>query len=700
MNINFSTSFQIPKPVNKTNKYSTNPIHFRGGDKPDSLKLQPLTPEAEAQYQEQKVKTEEQIKQYEESIPSYKDGILINEKEIDFYKEIINPDKPFYNQLINLIENRKAFEEEYQAKIQELHDVITYKAFMNPKWQENIISVLKKYNPDYQNSQDSQDLKGTSRKFLTDLVNKTRTKIEADFARKNKLATDAFKKNCSEILTPYFVDNDKKTLNVNALINNVSKTLLKTKNINSVNDLIKACEVDIKSKTRSIESVNSLIREQKEALLTYRKYLLTNPKIAPYYKPFQNRTETCKELIDSGACINSKDIVDEYFANTHLCQLADMGLIKLLPYTVDSSLVDLTDETSMQTAQMLKEKKGRLKTFQQIKKEYNISDSYIVNTNLPIVNFISKSNNPNSNKVLMFFEINDTSKKALEEQQTRYNRTRHIPLDKYYYSGNNPPKERYISATLLKKLGFFPAKGLVQLVKSGKLQGYTKQVETKDGPATQAYIDLSDPDNIQKLIALRDKNKTTLSLCEFAKAAGITQKNLMENIKDGNVDIIKEVILCMDLDHIYIDLNVEKNRQFLFEKELEQQLKKEQAQQERQEKELERINNKDLKERYLSLRMKLVWHFCPQTKQIASEIASQDGYLCRLLEKDNNDEELTQHEKVKINSYRKNLWLTAGTDELKEGFKKADEILNTYKTAGIDAIEDENIKNIIKLYFD
>ncbi len=693
MNITFSAYSQIPKIVNKISKFSTNPINFKGGDETDSLKLQPLTPEAEAQYQEQKVKTEEKIKQYEDDISRYKNRILINEKEIDFYKDIINPDKPYCNQLINLIRNRKAFEEEYQAKIQELHDVITYKAFMNPKWRENIIGVLKKYNPDYQNS---QDLKDTSRKFLTDLVNKTRNNIEADFTCKNKLAIEAFKKNCSEILTPYFVDNDKKTSNVNTLINNVSKTLLETKNIYSVNYLIEDTEAEIKSKTKSIENVNSLISKQKEALLTYRKYLLTNPKIAPYYKPFQNQEQTCKELIDSGACIKSKDLVDKYFTGTHLCQLVDMGLIKVLPYTVYSSLVDLTDETSVQTIQILKEKKGRLRTLPQIRKEYKLPESYIIQANLPSIDFVSR--NQDLNKTLTFFEINDESKKALEQQQIRYQRTKQVPLDNYYCSEGKQPQERYISATLLKKLGFFPAVGLVKLVKDGKLQGHTKQVETNQGTITNAYIDLTAPGNIQKLLALRDRNKTTLSLSEFAKAAGISQKNLMENIKDGNVEIIKHIIFAVDKNNIYIDLNVEKNRQFLFEKEVEQQLRNERNQQQRKANETERINNLDPRARYASLRMKLVWYFCPTTRQIASQKASKDGYLCKLLEKEDNDEELSMRERIKINSYRKNVWLTAGVDEFKEGYKKADEILALYNKSGIRAIEDENIRKIIRLY--
>ena len=62
------------------------------------------------------------------------------------------------------------------------------------------------------------------------------------------------------------------------------------------------------------------------------------------------------------------------------------------------------------------------------------------------------------------------------------------------------------------------------------------------------------------------------------------------------------------------------------------------------------------------------------------------------------EEELTKKEEAKVNSYRKQFWNTVGSDELKEGFKKANEILNLYSSKGIDAIEDDEIKAIFKQY--
>ena len=720
MNINFSKSIQIPKIVNK---FCTNPINFKGGREQDCLELQKLTPDDEAQYQEQKAQTDAEIKDYQDELKKDEEKLSTYQEKKDFYESIINPDKPYFQQLCDLIQTLKPFEEqeeEYKAKRQEVHDCITYKAFMDPNWRENIISVLKKYRPDYQNSKDSND---TSKKFLTVLVEEILHSLDNDYNNQRNAELSRFKQSCTQILTPYFTDNDKQD-DSSSLIDYVSSTLFQTKNINSLEKEIEDCTEIIDYTERRISYNNEKINRTKEDLLTYRKYLISNPQIAPFYKPYQDSNEIYKELLDLGGCIDASDVIDSDLQSI-IYTLEQMGLLKTLshscyydrpprrivnlakktgtpisqlfkPQGKSFTLIDITDETSKQTVQTLMSKKGRLRTYQQVQKEYKLPDSYMQNASLPKVIF--KSTNPNYNQYLSLIELNEDAIKALEEQVTRYQRTKPVPLDKYYCSEDTPPKERYIPATLLKKLGFFSANGLIQLVKNRKLQGYIKQIETNQGPRTQAYIDLSAPGNIQILTKLRDKNKTTLSLNEFAKASGISQKNLMENIKDGTVDIIKEVIFGMDLNHIYIDLNIEKNRQFLFEKELEQHLKREQEQQERQEKELERINNKDLREKYASLRMKLVWYFCPKTKQIASQMASQDGYLCKLLKKDTNDEELTQREKIKINSYRKNLWLAAGTDELKEGFKKADEILERLKTSGVDSIEDEGIRNIITMY--
>ena len=49
-----------------------------------------------------------------------------------------------------------------------------------------------------------------------------------------------------------------------------------------------------------------------------------------------------------------------------------------------------------------------------------------------------------------------------------------------------------------------------------------------------------------------------------------------------------------------------------------------------------------------------------------------------------------------MKSYRKEMWLRSGTEELKEGFKQADEVLARFKQYGLSAIEDEEIRKIFE----
>ena len=96
--------------------------------------------------------------------------------------------------------------------------------------------------------------------------------------------------------------------------------------------------------------------------------------------------------------------------------------------------------------------------------------------------------------------------------------------------------------------------------------------------------------------------------------------------------------------------------------------------------------------------MALAWNYCPKTRQVASNLAQDDQYLRILLEKDNNGEELTTKEQIKVNSYRKQMWQQAGSDEFKAALLRANEILTAYFESGIDSVNDDSAKEILKNY--
>ncbi len=134
----------------------------------------------------------------------------------------------------------------------------------------------------------------------------------------------------------------------------------------------------------------------------------------------------------------------------------------------------------------------------------------------------------------------------------------------------------------------------------------------------------------------------------------------------------------------------------MFEKTIAEELQAKEKE-ERHQAQIERLQGLNKEN---SLRMKLARSMCTNTREIASNLAKQDGYLCKLLIKeDNNEEVLTPKEKIKVNSYRKKVWQLAGTEELSAALNKAAQYINEYHNGGLDAVSDENAKEIIKMYY-
>lgn len=98
----------------------------------------------------------------------------------------------------------------------------------------------------------------------------------------------------------------------------------------------------------------------------------------------------------------------------------------------------------------------------------------------------------------------------------------------------------------------------------------------------------------------------------------------------------------------------------------------------------------------MSLRSKIAWYLSPNTTKVASEKAQNDGFLSRIFDKLDNEEELTRNDEIKLNSYYKQIWETVGTEEFSNACKEAAEIVRQYNELGIDCIQDAGIRQIIE----
>ncbi len=271
--------------------------------------------------------------------------------------------------------------------------------------------------------------------------------------------------------------------------------------------------------------------------------------------------------------------------------------------------------------------------------------------------------------------------------------------DLHYFSSIGK-EGTFIPAAHLEKLGYGTVHMIRKNIQAGYLPGKIETVETPEG---KRYKTLFDASNYLKtkdfLIIARDQNPDVVNIKNLAQELGINQSRIKEAIENGEVEIINEYLIAEDRGKIYLKRSNPKNALFiekaLFEKMMTEELRAKEKE-ERQQANIERLQGLNKQN---SLRMKLARNMCKHTREVASNLAKQDGYLCTLLIKEDEGKELTRKEKIKINSYRKKMWSIAGTEELSAALKKAWEYMNEYYQGGIEAVSDDEAKEIIKMYY-
>ena len=190
------------------------------------------------------------------------------------------------------------------------------------------------------------------------------------------------------------------------------------------------------------------------------------------------------------------------------------------------------------------------------------------------------------------------------------------------------------------------------------------------------------------LYSLRAKNPQIKTFKEVAKALNIQQKRLEFAIFSGEFEIINEYISNSDREMRYINIATPKNQEFIRKIRFEQALERTLKNLKRLENQETKIAKQDIRQRLSGVRMALVWEFMPNTKEIASLLAKRDGFIAKLLIKeDDPNETLTNQEEMKLNAYRKEIWLLAGIDELNEAHKKASQIMKIFNEQGLSAVD-------------
>lgn len=273
---------------------------------------------------------------------------------------------------------------------------------------------------------------------------------------------------------------------------------------------------------------------------------------------------------------------------------------------------------------------------------------------------------------------------------------------KYHFSSVGPGNDKKIRipVSYLAKLGFGSEEQLLELIRTKKIMGGVANKESEK--IYYVTIDCSKTvDNnqtIREIEKLRNENPKIRTFEQFRKELKLKKEELRNAILEGEVDLIPVFLNPSDGQSKCIDVSIPKNKDFYEKTKTELEIRKQALIEQKETKKQERIEHLDYQQRMQSLRMKLVWNFMPKTREIASKLAQNDGYVCSLFAKmEDSKEELTTQEEIKIKSYYKELWLQAGVEEQKEAFKKTAHAIETYEQFGLEAL-DEEIKKIFEQY--
>ncbi|MBQ9150170.1 hypothetical protein IJX73_04480 [bacterium] len=249
----------------------------------------------------------------------------------------------------------------------------------------------------------------------------------------------------------------------------------------------------------------------------------------------------------------------------------------------------------------------------------------------------------------------------------------------------------------LSKIGFGTTKEIEEALKNYKIP--TRMIKSKDGMV--AAIDIDTPKARGVLGFLETSNKKVCSVEQMAQRAKTNATVIEDAILSGEIVPIRECIGSGEKT-IKINTATKKNQAFLDRMQFER--------------ELHRQENNSL----TSLRSKLAWHFCPNTKTAASQAFAQNEELLKGIQKQIKElkdaladvnlkpeeveeleiqlEKLTQQEEIATAKTYGLMWDIAGQDEYKAGMKRAQEIIKLIREQGIDAIEDEEVKIICQAH--
>lgn len=255
--------------------------------------------------------------------------------------------------------------------------------------------------------------------------------------------------------------------------------------------------------------------------------------------------------------------------------------------------------------------------------------------------------------------------------------------------------------------GFGSEQELLALIKNKTIKGGYADTKTPEGTKKVLVVNVNDT---QSKDVLRDlRRMRCIGIRDLSLQSGISLTRLEDAVLNGEMDAIKNLYLQYGTAQLLIDKKSQKNIMAFDKLAFEDKLLKSLQQQEKAE-------DKERQSKEKSLIMKLTWDMCPSTKKAAAILMNKNPKVVEIRQKINelkaslkdykakSDERISAQEaiealeaqeQIEIKKFFKNMWNTAGVEEFTNAHKKATIAVKQYQTGGLEAVQDDEMKNAL-----
>lgn len=444
----------------------------------------------------------------------------------------------------------------------------------------------------------------------------------------------------------------------------------------------------------------------------YQKRLEKNPNTAFLYDPKLTQDQKEAMIKKNPTLKTTKELVEKLGKQSYLWvderffEIDNFTPQRNGEYKLPIRIFDMSNPINKENFEKLEKAKNHILTSEEISRSTNVS-SYEINRNVKrglIHPFTLKNKETQTQEKTQFIDITD------EKNQAGFDRAKKLsPQRSPHSKGFWSDKPYLVNVLELAKLGYGTAKDLANLVKEKRYPGEIKKVTDANGNAKVVVkVDISKPMMEEELFI--QKKGTCKSITELCEETKIPREKIESAILDGSLKAIKEYLITDEMTDLYINMkdleNVDEITRMTFEQKIEEDLIK-----------AHKEETKETQRAESSLMMKIAWHLCPKTQTNAKGLVAQNKEFQELFDKKRKlEEEFVEREEKgedtldlaieygyflidaepEMKKFFKNMWNTSGTEEFTQAMKKAKEIIQIYKTQGIDAIEDIEIRCILE----